>query len=263
MFNKTQPYRVTALNGKTHLVIMNATDGLPAAFALMGTRALDKVAIRLTGGCKGMSVEDKAEMIEFFSFALAGYQGILWSGGTRQTDKSGEVDPMVTDIPGIIAAQNVGCVALGTIPRTDMLTLQEDSRLVLDQWGTVPNPDMLGILIVQNGPDGEMGWDGDLDVYFRLMQNWQTYAGFTTVGLISWNGGDVTREEIMRSIKLGWPTILIKGSGRVTDEIADKILNQDKELEESLPKNACVLIISKEQPELLRSAIVNLGFLKE
>ena len=45
------PYRVTAPGGKIPLVIMNAADGLPAAFALMGTRAQRKVAVRISGGC--------------------------------------------------------------------------------------------------------------------------------------------------------------------------------------------------------------------
>jgi hypothetical protein len=44
------------VNGKVNLVIMDAKDGLPAAFALMGTRAEKKVAMRITGGCKGMDI---------------------------------------------------------------------------------------------------------------------------------------------------------------------------------------------------------------
>lgn len=151
--NKNRPYRVTAPNGKVHLVVMDAKDNLPAAFALMGTRAENKVAIRILGGCKGMSADDKIAMMDFFTRALQGFKGLIWSGGTRQTS-NGETDPMVTDVPGVIAENNPGCVALGTCPRTAMLSLQDDSRLVLDNYGTVPNPSMTGILIVQNGPEG-------------------------------------------------------------------------------------------------------------
>lgn len=254
-----KPYAVG--NKKVNLVVMDATDGLPAAFALMGTRAKKKIALRVTGGCKGMSTSDKEEMMEFFSQAFTGYQGLIWSGGTRQV-VDGVVDPMVTDVPGVVAAVNEGCVALGTVPRTSMLSLQEDSRLVLDDWGTVPNPDMSGILIVQNGPDGKMDWDGDLDAYFALMQNWQTYADFETLGLCSWNGGDITEDEIMRAIKLKWPVMLIGGSGRVTDEIIHKFVSQDPEFRSQIPENhGTIYVGDRNDPAAFKDILQKEGFI--
>ncbi len=255
------PYQVSNPDGKTHLIIMNAEDGLPAAFALMGTRAAKKAAIRVTGGCKGMSAEDKAYMLEYFAAALAGFSGVIWSGATRQTDAEGKLDPMVTDVPGIIAAENPFCVALGTVPRTEMLSLQGDSRLVLDQWGTLPNPSQSAILIVQNGAEGALDWDGDLDVYFRIMDNWQQFAGFSALGVIAWNGGEITREEIMRSAKKGWPTILVRGSGRVTDEIIVKLEAGDEELMKLLPKEHRLVIVDKNDPVGLSERLADLGFL--
>jgi hypothetical protein len=201
------------------------------------------------------------DMLDFFTEAFGGYRGILWSGGTRQV-ADGKVDPMVTDVPGVIAAANQGCVALGTLPRTDMLSLQEDSRLVLDEWGTVPNPDMLGILIVQNGPDGQMGWNGDLDAYFALMKNWQVYAGFTALGLCSWNGGDITGDEIMRAISCQWPVFLVKGSGRVTDEIIAKWMDEDAAFLSKLPKNYDnIYVIDRDAPARLNAALYREGFM--
>lgn len=253
---RTKPYAVTT--GRIPLVVMHATDGLPAAFALMGTRAEDKVALRLAGGCKGMDDNDKAEMIGFFSGALQGYKGLIFSGGTRQVNSQGEVDPMITDIPGVIAAENEGCVALGTIPRTDLLTLQADSRLVLDEYGTVPNPAMHGILIVQNGADGKLDWDGDVDAYFKLMDNWRAYAGFSALGLISWNGGDVTRAEVERSIKLGWPTVLVKGTGRATDEMIAQYEADDGKL---LAAHPHVFVVHKNDSADLAGILCEKGFL--
>ena len=259
----SSPYRVTAPDGKVRLVVMNATEGLPAAFALMGTRAAKKVAIRVTGGCKNMTPQDKLDMLGYFSRAFSGYKGLIWSGGTRAS-KDGKVDPMVTDVPGVIAAENEGCVALGTLPRTDMLTLQGDSRLVLDEWGASVNPDCLGILIVQNGAEGKLDWDGDLDTYFSMMQNWQKFAGFTSLGLVSWNGGDFTRKEIVRSAQLGWPTILIKGSGRMTDEIINKLdMDPVAFLAENkiLVKRPVFYIASKDSPVELTTIFRSEGFL--
>lgn len=253
--------RIPGEGQKIPLVVMNATDGLPAAFALMGTRARDKVAIRIGGGCKGMSPDDKDQMLELFVRALAGYRGIIWSGATRQVDAAGMLDPMVTDVPGVIAKFNPECIALGTVPRTEMLTLQGESRLVLDQWGTVLNPTQSGILIVQNGPDSSMGWDGDVETYFKLMDNWGKYAGFTKLGLISWNGGDVTKLEIIKSAQQGWPTILVEGSGRVTDEII-KAIKAKTTLPDGL-KPEVVRIVGKDDPRALRDALVQDGFLAD
>ena len=259
------PYTVTAPNGKVRLLVMNATDGLPSAFALLGTTAEQKVAVRLAGGCKGMSPEDKEEMLGLFGEALRGFKGVIWSGATRQLDKNGETDPMVTDVPGAIAAENPGCVALGTLPRVEMLTLQDESRLVLDQWGTVPNPGMAGILVVQNGPDGESGWDGDVKTYAALMNQWRDCGGFKALGLISWNGGAVTKDEVIMSIKQGWVTILVEGSGRATDELIAEIRADDigsKFADHGLPKNwrEHTEIVPK-VPEFLRAVLIEHGFL--
>ena len=238
--DRTRPYRVTAPGGKLNLVVMNSTDALPTAFALMGTKAADKVAIRLSGGCKGMSSADKEQMLGFFAEAFDGFRGVIWSGGTRQVDGDGRTDPMVTDVPGVIARLNPGSVVLGTVPRTEMLTLQEDSRLVLNQYGNVLNPDMHGILV---------------------MQHWRDYAGFTALGLIAWNGGPVTREEIMRSAKKGWPTIVVTGTGRVADEISQQFIKGDLALMSQLPKEHQLWFTSKENPQTLHRLLKEKGFI--
>ena len=252
------PYRISA--EKIHLVVMNATEGLPSAFALLGTRAAKKVAIRLLGGCKGMGPADKEEMLDFFSFAFNGFRGLIWSGGTRQVTENGEIDPMVTDMPGVIAQANPGCIALGTIPRVDMLSLQGDSRLVLDQYGNVPNPDMMGLLIVQNGADGQGDWDTDVPVYVNMMKQWKAYAGFTALGTVAWNGGAITEKEIFLSAQQGWMTVLIEGSGRVADEIAEKYQAGDSELLAKLPRDHRMVVVSKNDPEELTDVLQTHGF---
>jgi len=261
--DKKNPYKVTENGGKVNLVVMNANEGLPAAFALMGTRAQRKVAIRLCGGCKGMDSMNKMNMLSFFKEAFTGFKGVAFSGATRQIDGNGLIDPMITDVPGVIAKDNNGCVALGTIPRTDMLSLQNDSRLVLDNWGTVPNPDMYGILIVQNGADGKLNWNGDLFQYFKLMENWKDFAGFSSIGVCSWNGGVVTKEEIMYSLQNGYPTILIKGSGRATDEVIKEYEEEDAKFMSILPEIHKIRIVDKSAPQNFRNVLIHDGFLEQ
>jgi hypothetical protein len=248
---------VTGAGGKTYLLIQDKRDQIPTTFALMATRAGEKVCLRISGGCKGMDGDDKRAMIGFFLMALEGFKGMIWSGGTRQFDKDIVLDPMVTDIPGFIAASNPECVALGSAPRTDVLRLTGESHLMLDDYGTAPNPAMNAILLVQDGAEGKLDWDGDLNAAFELMSNLKTHAGFKQVGVIAWNGGDITRDEIMRSINMGWPTFVIKGSGRAADKIATEL-----EAGTLKVKQGNLIVVDKNDPINLRQMLITFGFIQ-
>lgn len=247
---------VTGAGGKTYLLIQDKRDQIPTTFALMATRAGEKVCLRISGGCKGMNGDDKRAMIGFFLMALEGFKGMIWSGGTRQFDKDIVLDPMVTDIPGFIATANPECIALGSAPRTDILRLTGESHLTLDDYGTAPNPSMNAILLVQDGAENKLDWDGDLNAAFELMFNLKAHAGFKQVGVIAWNGGPITRDEVMRSVKNGWPTYVIKGSGRAADEIAAEL-----EAGTLAPSPGNLFVVDKDDPIALRQALQSFGFI--
>ncbi len=251
----SKPY---AVKGVFPIFVLDR-DKAESAFSLIGTTAKAKVAVRIGGGCKGMNNDDKVDMLDFFSKAFSGYCGLVWSGGTRQVTNEGAIDPMVTEVPGLIMEQNPDCVALGTAPRTDILRLVDDSRLVLDNYGTAPNVSQRSLLIVQDGADGKLGWNGDVDYYIATMEKWRDFAGFQALGLVTWNGGPVTHEEIEKISQREWPVFLVKGSGRVTDETINKIMAND----ESLPKHLLgehVVIVSKDDPDGLAKALAEKGF---
>jgi len=256
----TTPFAVQTPDNTVKVIVMNKSDDLPTAFALHAANAKRKVALRISGGCGNMTDADKEDMVAYFLEAFRGYEGVLFSGATRQA-KDGKIDPMVTDIPGLIAQANPGCIALGTVPRTGLMQLVEESRLVLDPDGTAPSPNQSAILIVQDGPDKPSEWDGDLNVYFQLMENWRDAANFTSLGLTSWNGGGVTLKEIMTSASKGWPTFLIGGSGRKTDEVIAKLEASDEELLAQLPEGHKIIIAEKDDPQTLRDALIKHGFL--
>lgn len=252
-------YTVASPTGQMPIWVMDRRD-FSANFMLLATRAAQKVCLRVAGGCSGMNGEDKEQMLAYFSEALSGFQGMIWSGATRQV-KGGAVDQMVTEVPGIVAAANPGAVALGTAPRTGTLNIRGESRFALDEDGTLANPNLTGMLIVQDGSDNPLGWDGDLDVYFSLMEKLKTYGGWPTVGLVAWNGGGVTEQEILRSARLGWPTLLVRGSGRKTDEIAERFMAGDRELLDSLPNGHRMMLAERGDPGTLRRLLVQDGFL--
>ena len=253
-----RPLQVTDPSGKMFVLIKDQAAQIPVAFGLLASRAPHKVVLRVSGGCKGMGAQDKIQMLEFFSDALDGYRGMIWSGGTRQLDADGQIDPMVTDVPSLLARRNPDCVALGSCPRTNLLRLQGDSQLSLDDWGTRPNPGLAALLIVQDGAEGNLDWDGDLNDAFSFMTSLRAYGGFSQAGLIAWNGGPVTQKEIVRSAGLGWPTFLVKGSGRVADEIVARIESGDAEYQNQFRS---VVIINKNDPKGFRESLREQNFL--
>ena len=260
------PLRVTAPGGKTDLMFMNAADRVPLGLALRATTARNKVIMRIGGGCANMQPYDKDLMINYFVRAFEGFGGVLFTGATRQFRGEGEdltLDPMVTDLPGFIrdAYPNSGSVILGTVPRTGRPGLIGDSRFVLDKDGTGVNPSIELVVIVQPNPDTDADWDGDLPLYFGLMEHLKDDAGFTAVGVCAWNGGGVTAKEILASAKRGWPTFVVKGSGRKADEFAQKLEDRDPELLAQLPANHKLIIVSKERPEEFRVQLATHGFL--
>ena len=255
--------RVTAPNGRVKFLVMGQSDQLPAAFALIGTQAGTKVAMRIGGGCKGMNADDKAAMLEFFAKAFAGFTGVAFSGATRQLGAGNVLDPMVTDVPAHIAHLNPGCVALGTAPRVDLMELVGNGELVLDQYGARPNPGMAAVLIVQNGPDGKSEWNGDVATYFSLMENWRDYGGFTALGLTAWNGGAITEEEVFGAGSRGWPVVLVTGTGRAADDIAAKFRAGDETVRAKFKKPELVYCVSKTEPDALNQWMKQKGFIAD
>jgi len=244
-------------SGKVQLFVADHNSSLPANYMLVATKAPTKVAIRIAGGCKNMSDQDKLEMLDFFTQAFDGYTGVLCSGATRQLTSTGELDPMVTDVPGHVALTNPDLIALGTAPRTDTWSLQGESAFVLDGYNTRPNPTMDAILLVQDGPDTNLDWDGDVPTYLKIMEAWNKFAGFEHVGLVSWNGGAVTEAEFQATAARKWPTILVEGSGRATDDAITAIhTNQPNALQGNH-----IFVVNKNEPQILRKYLIDNGFI--
>lgn len=257
----TEPWRVTTPEGEVRVIITDKhRDDVPAYAAALAGRAGRKVALRIAGGCSNMSADDKTGMLDFFARELQGYEGIITSGSTRAA-KDGLWDPMVTDVPAVIAARNPSCVTLGTAPRTsDYFRLVGDSRFVLDEHGQGPNPGMHVIMLVQEGHTRKLDWDGDLDLAFDLMDVWRQAAQFR-VGWIGWNGGGVTEKELLRAAGKGWPVFLVSGSGRKTDELIGRLRDQDETLLSQFPKGHPFLVAHKEERGALRSLLQFRDFL--
>ena len=223
--NPSQPYAVPANIGFVELVITGTNDPLPSAVPIfVASHAPAKVALRLAGGCSNMSQSDKRNMLDFFGSGLEHFTGMVSSGGTREANADGLLDPMVTDVPALLVQQSPeSIVAVSSVPRTNRLGLVDDSRLVLSEDGKLlPNPGVHMIVLVQSNNGVALDWDGDLDMYFDMFRNLVVH-GKWQVGMIVYNGGGVTRTEALRAMMHQWPVILVQNSGRQADVLIQEL----------------------------------------
>jgi hypothetical protein len=209
------------------LVVATPGEGLPQAFKLFATTALQKAIIRVAGGCKGFTAEASAAMMPFFlgGFAekdaagaiIRKYKGVVFSGGTANANEDGDLyDDMVTNVPAVLReAYNV--VAMSTTPRTADMALERkhDGLVVGDTVSTRIDYRQDAAAVMQKSASELMDWDGDVPVYFDFMADLKD-AGFQTA-VITLNGGDITRDEIYGALSRGIPVIAVEGSLRETD----------------------------------------------
>ena len=211
------PYTVPPDIGFVPIDFVRVGDPLDELSAFM-LRSPAPFGIRLAGGCTDMSVAERYAMLEFLGAGLMPFTGFVSSGGTREVLANGQLNPMVTDVPALLAAQGRVLTA-STVPQTDIIGLVDESRLVWRPDGLlVPNPGVHRLVVVQGSRGERLGWDGDLQVYFDLFQALVARAGWRCA-LVVYNGGEVTLQEIYLALALGWKVIIVAGSGRAADDI--------------------------------------------
>lgn len=194
--------------------------------SLMLTKAPRHCVVRLTGGCGKMSAADAEGLYELFSQALSGFDGALVFGGTRMVlrDDHKTIVPGITEIPSRLRPFCPNMIVLGVIPKTDDLRLDADLGLIVSSepdhpFVTAVHPEQDIVLVVQTNADHQEIWDAEFQECLRITNDLRDYGDWKSV-LISYNGGSVTEREILETAKRGWPVILIRDSGRKTDEYA-------------------------------------------
>jgi len=194
--------------------------------SLMLTKAPRKCVVRLTGGCGNMSATDAEGLYDLYTQALSGFDGAIIFGGTRMVsrDNYDTIIPGITEIPSRMREFCPNMIVLGVIPKTEDLGLDPDLGLIVSSepdkpFVTVVHPEQDIVLVVQTSVDDKEIWDAEFYECLRITKDLRDYGSFSSV-LISYNGGSVTEREILETAKNGLPVILIKGSGRKTDEYA-------------------------------------------
>ena len=276
VLDRQDPFRVPDHIGAVHVIVMNNDDDVPAAVHAMMNASPTRLGLRIAGGCSNMEASDKETMLEWFGSNLADFRGFVSSGATREVS-DGVLDPMVTEVPALLARSGQ-VVTVSTVPRVGTLQLVDQSRLQLfraDKYGvstSYPNPGVHMIVVVQDRLGSELDWDGDVLTYVDTFNTYRRTAGWQFASIV-WNGGGVTRTEVKRTARSGWPVILVEGSGRAADEyiaairagnLIDLTLPGDDDWHAGHydPGNHPPFhIVSKDEPTSLRDKLVELGFM--
>src|ERR1041385_8932517 len=68
-------------------------------------------------------------------------------------------------------------------------------------------------------------WSDGTELMFQLVSE---FAKSAHVKAVLINGGEETKNEVSRCVERGWPIIVVKGSGRVADEVAEQVALCDR-----------------------------------
>lgn len=197
-------------------------DRIPNAWVLALKEALYPGIIRLAGG---MGKNGKIQ--EYFDVAFAGLNGFfLWSGATRFTEENGELADSVAEVVARQGQLHPGLVTGGSAPRTGRFEIRGESTLYLGDH-TFVNPKTRWVTVIQRGPEdgvydpndssseqeGALKWNGDLQAYFKWMDNARKFMNFN-LGIVEYNAGGVSLEEAQLALDYNIPLFVVEGSGR-------------------------------------------------
>jgi hypothetical protein len=182
------------------------------------------VIVRLTGGCAYMHPDDAANMDELFVYAFVGFNGPLLTGSIRMVSSQdpGIIIPSINEIPHKIKATSPGCLVLGVVPLTSRVKFDPRVGLMIsEEEGRINtfHPERDFIVAIQRSVDELAPWEAEYKFCIRLTSLLREHTGRSSL-LISYNGGNTTEKEILATASLGWPVLLIRGSGRITSQYA-------------------------------------------
>lgn len=188
-----------------------------------------RVAVRITGGCGDMSAEDAQGVLELFGEAFEGFGGLLLIGGTRMIKNFNPSDVVfgITEVGPAIRRANPSCRVLGVVPRCkDFMFCPEPPVLIVRDEAldigitTIVHPDQDFVIAAATALTKEAVWDDEVVFCQYLTETLVDYGAWQSL-LIAYNGGGTTEREIRSTAARGWPVLLVKGSGRVCDKLAD------------------------------------------
>ncbi len=188
--------------------IVHVSSGTPVSTTL---KALDvqspKVLILLSGGAADLEEDLKPRLFQLFSRGLARVAG---DSGALIIDGGTQVGVMEIIGQGV-ADRGRKSPLLGVAP-AGKVTYPGGPAPGSIQDGEALDPNHSHFVLVDGGE-----WGGETDMMYELAGSLGKKIPVVTILV---NGGPVSKGEILRSVRRGWPILIVEGSGRLADEIA-------------------------------------------
>ena len=191
-------------NGNQALLVTPPTDTNPADMVNALGLKPPKAVIVLSGGAGHLEDELKPRLTQLFSRGIArvatNTEALIIDGGTQ----SG-----VMAIMGRGVADRGRQISLLGVAPAGLVTYPADGTA---RAGTPLDPNHSHFVLVDSDE-----WGGETETMYDLAA---TLAQDVPVVTVLVNGGSISRQEVLRSVRAGWPVVVLAGSGRLADEIA-------------------------------------------
>jgi hypothetical protein len=164
--------------------------------------------ILVVGGADELSESIAPRLAQFFSRGVAraavDAKAVIIDGGTQ----SGVMRMMGQGV----ADRGRESILLGVAP-SQKVTYPGDQSSYPSQDKAQLDENHSHFVLVESNE-----WGGETDTLYALAR--ELTKGQAPVVTLLVNGGDVTQGEVLRSVRQGWPIIVVEGSGRLADQIA-------------------------------------------
>ena len=275
--------RVLSARKLPTLIVRNASEDISTKIALACTTAPRHFVVSITGGCGNMT-PDYFPGVQSVGEALKGFDGAILAGGTRMLQVQPDLSDLETlssrdeskvriGITEVLLQARQNCpkaVFVGIVPKPmngrinmvgDMIIVSDMSegpqmQPSLGKGDNVPfitavHPDLDEVVLLQQSADVGVQWDEEFHERVRITQALREILWSSL--LIAYNGGGTTEREIRKNVELGWPVLLVRGSGGVCDKLAS-----DDFFRAAYPDQ---VIVVDNDVESIRTALCTLGAL--
>ena len=179
-----------------------------------------KALILIFGGAAGLAESLKPRLAQLFSrgIACAAIEtgAIIIDGGT----KAGVMELMGQ----AVADQRRRTILLGVAPSAKV-TYPDGLAEGSIENGAPLDPDHSHFVLVESKE-----WGGETEMMFKLARS---LASKNPLVAILANGGEVSKKELLSSVRQGWPLIVIEGTGGLADDIARILKEKKKKIQTS------------------------------